>query len=159
MNGQRLKDILDVVRAQPDLEPVFDDAGKLVRSYCNIAIDRVMGIMGTPRIVNHVNGQPLLANDMIDCMENSETRFTKVTGDVACARASQGILVIACQCEALRGHVAAVYPAPMEYSGSWKKDVPLLSNVGKKNDVMRASQAFRVEPAYYSTTLRNEDNP
>jgi hypothetical protein len=46
----------------------------------------------------------------------------------------------------------------MQHSGSWKKDVPLLSNVGKKNGVMRASQAFRVEPAYYSTTLRNEDN-
>jgi len=156
MNGQRLKEILDIVRVQPDLIPVYDDKGKLVRSYCNIALDRVMGIMGVPRIMNPINGQPLLANYMIDHMEAHDEQYTKVSGDVACARASMGILVIACQCELMHGHVAPVYPATMQYSGSWKKDVPMVSNVGKKNEVMKASQAFRVEPDYYSCKIGRE---
>jgi hypothetical protein len=47
------------------------------------------------------------------------------------------------------GHVAVVYPAPMQRSGSWNKTVPMLANIGKKNGLMRASQAFPLEPDYF----------
>ena len=154
MTGQRLKEILDTVRVQPDLAPVLDDAGKAIRTYCNVALDRVMGIMAIPRMVNPLNGQPLLANDMIDIMESSPERFTKVSADIAVARAAQGVLVVACQCEQMHGHVAPVYPTQMAWSASWMKQVPVLSNVGQRNDVLRASQCFRTEPDYYSVKIQ-----
>ncbi len=47
------------------------------------------------------------------------------------------------------GHVASVHPAPIQYSASWDKKVPMVANVGAKNGLMRASQAFPVEPDYF----------
>jgi len=47
------------------------------------------------------------------------------------------------------GHVAVVYPAPVQRSGSWNKMVPMLANIGKTNGLMRTSQAFPVEPDYF----------
>ena len=155
MNATRLKEILDAVRAQPDLAPVKDDkTGAVIRTFCNIALDRILGLYGAPRMANKLNGQPLCANDMIDCMDNSSSRWELVNGDVACARASQGVLVVAAQSnDSGHGHVAAVYPSPMAYSGSWAKDMPFLNNIGKRNEVLRASQCFKVEPVYYSVRI------
>ena len=148
----KLAEVLDAVRIQPDLISKVDDLGH-VTTFCNIALDRVMGLMGIPRMVNKLNGQPLCANDMCDYMRDSPSRFTKVTGDESCARASQGILVIACQKEAGHGHVVPIYPRPMEYSGSWAKNVPMASNVGKTVGIMRMSQVFKTEPEYYSIKI------
>jgi len=86
-------------------------------------------------------------------MRARNDRWTAVDGDVACARASQGVLVVACQQASGKGHVAPVYPVPMQYSPSWGKSVPVLSNVGKLNDLLRASQAFRTEPEYFSVKI------
>ena len=41
-------------------------------------------------------------------------------------------------------HVAAVYPAKMEMSGSLGCEVPLVANIGKKNAVMKSSGAYPV---------------
>ena len=141
----KFRDILDAVRNAPDLAP-HDGM-----TFCNVALDRVLGLCGIPRIVTS-KGEPMLANDMIDFIENSPD-WKKVDGQVACARASQGILVVACQCEVLHGHVCPVYPSPMGYSASWQKEVPIVSNVGKTVGVMRASQAFRTEPDYYGVKI------
>ena len=142
MNVMQLKSILDTVRVQLDLEPHDGE------TFCNIALDRVLGLCGIPRMVGD-NGQPLMANDMIDFMRESPD-YAKIDGNAACARASQGILVIACQQEASHGHVVPIYPAPMEMSGSYGKAVPMCSNVGRTIGVMRVSQAFKTEPLYYA---------
>lgn len=146
MTGEQLKEILDTVRNQKDLIP---HDGK---TFCNIALDRVLGFCGISRIVNPLTGQPHMANSMIDYMRAS-TKWQPVNGDVACARASQGVLVVACQQEDGHGHVSPVYPIPMAFSGSWGKDVPMLSNVGKRNGVLRASQCFHDEPTYFSQKI------
>lgn len=151
MNAVRLKEILDAVRSQADLAPLKDADGHVVRTYCNVALDRILGLCGVPRMVNKLNGSPLCANDMAEFMANSPTIWKEVTGDAACARASQGILVVAAQRnDDGHGHVACVYPSPEEYSGSWGKGVPVLNNIGRENGVMRASKCFRTEPKYYS---------
>lgn len=159
MDAVRLKEILDAVRKQPDLMPVVDKDGHVVRTFCNVALDRILGLCGVPRMVNKLNGQPLCANDMVEYMQNSTTVWSEVNGDVACARASQGILVVAAQHSDTangHGHVAAVYPAPQEHSGSWGKDVPMLNNIGRPNkkgeanQVWKASLCFRTEPKYFS---------
>ena len=142
MNVNQLKIILDTVRVQPDLAPHDGE------TFCNIALDRVLGLCGIPRMVGE-NGAPLMANEMIDFMRESPD-YAKINGDAACARASQGILVIACQQEEGHGHVCPVYPATMEMSGSWGKTVPMVSNVGRTVGVMRVSQAFKTEPDFYA---------
>ena len=140
-----LKEILDAVRNQPDLKP-HDGI-----TYCNIAIDRILGLMGIPRIINPLTGQPHLANSMIDAFEHSPTRWGEVNGFMAHSCADMGVLAIAAQKADGHGHVAPVYPSEkMVYSPSWGKDVPYLSNVGRKNAIMRASQCFRGEPKYYA---------
>ena len=143
MTANKLKDILDSVRNQKDLQP-HDGI-----TYCNIAIDRTLALCGLPRMINKLTGQPLMANDMCDLMRDS-FKWRKINGDEATARANMGILAIACQRGDHHGHVAAVYPQKQAFSPSWGKYVPMLSNVGKKNAVMRASQCFRTEPDYYS---------
>ena len=160
MNAVDLKSVLDTVRQQEDLKPVVDAEGHVLKTFCNIGLDRILGLYGTPRMANKLNGQPLCANDMVDYMRNSATAWTEVTGEVACARASQGILVVAAQGnDSGHGHVAAVYPAPAEHSGSWGKDVPMLNNIGRPNkkgeanQVWKASLCFRTEPKYYSVRI------
>jgi hypothetical protein len=147
MNATRLKEILDRVRQQPDLAPRKDGT-----TFCNIALDRILGLYGAARMTAPKN-VPLMANDMVDFMRNNPQLWVPVNGDVACARASQGVLVVAAQQADGHGHVAAVYPAPMEYSGSWNKEVPMLNNIGKKNAVMRASMCFHAEPEYFSVRI------
>lgn len=159
MNAVDLKQILDTVRQQEDLKPVVDEQGHVLKTFCNIGLDRILGLYGAPRLVNE-KGAPLMANDMVEFMQNSPSLWTEVTGEVACARASQGILVVAAQAnDSGHGHVAAVYPVPAEHSGSWGKDVPLLNNIGRPNkkgeanQVWKASLCFRTEPKYYSVKI------
>lgn len=146
MTPERLKEILDSVRNQTDLQP-HDGI-----TYCNIAIDRILGLCGIPRIINPLTGQPHLANSMIDYLEANTLRWGKVNGFAAHSYANLGALVIAgAKNPAGHGHVAPLSPAEkMGFSPSWGKDVPMLSNVGKKNAILRASQAFRTEPSYYA---------
>ena len=147
MTGELLKQILDKVREQEDLQP-HDGI-----TYCNIATDRILGLCGIPRMVNKLNGKPLMANDMIDFMANSPSRFIKVNGVGAYLRANGGALVFACQKGDVHGHLCPIYPIDMGFSPSWGKDVPFCSNVGKVNKVLRASQCFHDEPVYYSVIL------
>ncbi len=146
MDTVKLKTILDTVRAQPDLTP-HDGI-----TFCNIGLDRVLDLCGIPRMVDAA-GQPLMANAMIDAMRANSDRWTLVSGDVACARASHGLLVVACQQEAGHGHVCPIYPLPMQFSGTFAKEVPMCSNVGKTVGIMRISQAFKTEPEYYASKI------
>lgn len=162
MDAMRLKEILDAVRIQPDLRPELDDDGHVVRTFCNIGLDRILGLYGAPRMVNKLNGEPLCANDMVAYMRGSN-RWEKVDGGAAVARASQGVLVVAAQAAEGHGHVVAVYPAPAQHSGSWGKDVPMLNNIGRPfkdgsvNMVAKASLCFRTEPEYFSTAIRIQE--
>lgn len=91
------------------------------------------------------------ANEMYDIMDASPD-FTKDTGERAVEHAKKGGLAIAAKKYRGHGHVAVVFPGPMVYSGSWKKSIPLIANIGKSNGVMAASLAFSVsegEPTYF----------
>ena len=144
MTKERLKQILDYVRGQGDL------VAKNGVTYCNIALNRVFGFCDMDKLMS--KSEPMLANDMCDHFRDSG-EWQKIDGYSATARAMQGILVVACQKGPIHGHVAPVYPVPMDYSPSWGKEVPILSNVGKNNVLQRASKCFRTEPDYYSLKL------
>jgi len=152
MTVERLKEILDKVLHQDDLKPVVDQQGHVLTTYCNIALDRILTLANLPRMISAKN-VPIMANDMCDYMRDNTDKWTKVSGDVACARASQGVLVVACQKAKGHGHVCCVYPMTEEFSSSWGKPVPMVANIGKTVGIMRASQAFRTEPGYYSIKI------
>ena len=144
MTKDRLKQILDYVRGQGDL------VAKNGITYCNIALNRILGFCEIDKLMTGT--RPMLANEMCDNFRDSG-EWQKIDGYSATSRAMQGILVIACQKGVTHGHVAAVYPSPMEFSPSWGKEVPILNNIGKENIVQRASKCFRTEPDYYSLKL------
>lgn len=152
MTVEHLKYIIDTVLHQEDIKPVMDTLGHAITTYCNIGIDRILRLCGYARMINEP-GDPLMANDICDYMRDHTEEWTEVTGDVACARASQGILVISCQKADGHGHVCAVYPMTEEWSSSWGKPVPMCANIGKTVGIMRVSQAFKTEPKYYSKRI------
>lgn len=147
MTAIELKIVLDHVRSHDDLQP------RDGKTYCNIGIHRIFGLLNIPQMINKLTLQPLLANDMCDCLRDSPSKWVKVNGDVATARSGKGGVVLACQKADGHGHIACCYPIPAEFSGSWNKWVPMLNNIGKKNAIMRSSQCFRTEPDYYAYKL------
>lgn len=134
---QMLKQACDAILADNNLKQNAQG-----QTFCNIAVQRALSLMGALPPGG-------TANAMIDKMASS---WAQVTGEQAHALALDGQIVVAAQKGAAHGHVALVYPAPMELSGSWNKHVPMLANVGKSSvsGLVRASRAFRTEPAYYA---------
>ncbi len=132
-----------VVKAQE-----FKPKGKT--TYCNLAVRKILQGMQLDLFYLEKEKRCMLANEMIDYMEASRSKFAKLKdGTDAASEARDGIIVIACEKGSSSGHVAVVYPAAMERSESWKKMAPMLANVGKKNGIMRASLCFQEEPTYY----------
>ena len=140
-----LKAICDEVIADPSLEP---SAGV---THCNEGARRVANAMG----YFGFNDESLLADDMVAIM-NAGGPWSKVDGETAAAHAQVGGLAFAAmssyQLGEAHGHIAAVYPAPMQFSGSFNKKVPMVANVGKQDAEEKVSAAFPValgEPDYF----------
>lgn len=119
-------------------------------TFCNMAVRKILEGVGIDLFFSDELNRVMLANEMIDYMEASRSKFAKLEdGTDAASEASQGIIVIACEKGSSHGHVSVVCPIGMEQSWSWGKLVPMLANVGKKNGILRASQCFQEEPTYY----------
>lgn len=130
-----LRQLCEAVLEDPRYQPKYGI------THCNEAVAEIAYGLG----YGGLSG--LMANSIVTLMD---IHWQKVDGKRAAELASQDVLVVAGHKDTPHGHVAVVYPAPMQRSGSWGKDVPLLCNVGKRNAIMRASQAFRTEPVYYT---------
>ena len=132
-NIERLKTLCDEAVASPTFFP------RDGRSYCNFAAQYIaegMGFFGFPANT--------LANDMIDLLAVTPG-WVEDTIERAHRHAMRGGLAFLCLTDYPHGHLAAVYPAPMEPSGTWGEDVPVLSNVGQKNGIMKTSAVYRLE--------------
>lgn len=140
-----LQYICDEVIADPALEPV----GGI--TFCNEGARRVAQALGCPDF----DDEGLLADDMCDIMA-AGGRWTRVEGGEATDHALSGGLAFAAMSSSrlgeAHGHIAAIYPAPMEYSGSLARLVPMVANVGKQDREEKVSAAFPVskgEPDYF----------
>lgn len=119
--------------------------GNVVETYCNFGLNEYAQSFG------YDGFKGLTANEIFDKAE-ADKAFTKDTAERAVDHAKCGGFAFAAKQYTGHGHVAAIYPGPMVYSGSWKKFVPLLANIGKKNGIMATSLAFTVtgsEPTYF----------
>lgn len=119
--------------------------GNVVETYCNFALQEYAKSFG------YDGFKGLNANEICEKAE-ADKAFAKDSAERATEHAKKGGFAFAGKQYTGHGHVAAVYPGPMVYSGSWGKFVPLLGNVGKKNGIMATSLAFPIrlgEPTYY----------
>lgn len=130
-----LQSLCDDIVNDPELSPRGDV------SFCNIAVIQACEEYG----IKVLRG--MTANQICDWLDKN---WNKVSGKEANILANMGILCIAGQRGVAHGHVATVYPGAMVYSTKWKKDCPVLANVGRRNAVMGANWAFSLEPFYYT---------
>lgn len=144
MSPDNLKNILDSVRSMPDLLPEGET------THCNEAVRRSFALSGFPKVF----AKNEMANAIIDQLKQPNNGFREVGTIEAWKAAQEGELVIAGHKYTTHGHVAMVYPSDeMKHSASWDKDVPLVSNIGKTNMIMKVSDAFPValgEPNYFA---------
>lgn len=143
-----LKDFCDEAIAK--FPPLVDaETGQIKYTYCNVGVDYIARRMGCDDF--HGPAGVFLADKICNILSKG---WINITSDDAFSLAKQGTLIVAGlsskELRATHGHVTIVYPAEnMLYSGSWKKLVPMLANVGKINGVLKASQCFPIEPKYY----------
>lgn len=136
-----LKEFLDNLVTQKDLKPIRDPDGVVKKTWCNFGADRVAVFMGYDGL-HDANGAPYLANKQFDILSQSR-RFVPCSMAEAAKQAQSGHLVFAAAKLTGHGHICAVYPAPPKASGSWGADVPMVANIGPKNEITTLSWAFK----------------
>jgi hypothetical protein len=109
-------------------------------THCNQAVDYIAYKMGCEWFKDKN------ANQIYDIMVRNFPKFVPVEFPLAAKEANKGKLVIAAQKGKEHGHVAVLYPAEMEKSGTFGCMVPMVANVGLHNGVMRLSQGFKKDP-------------
>lgn len=137
VEGERMANV-EKLRAR-GIEVVTDPAyaPRDGKTFCNLGarfVAEEMGYFGLP-----ANG---LANDLIAFLSGAPG-WAEDTMERAHAAALKGGLAFVGLVDHPHGHIAALAPEPMEPSGSWGEEVPLIFNVGKTNGMMRLSQAFK----------------
>lgn len=135
-----LRRFLDGMVKDPSLKAKADGT-----TFCNQAVQQVCHL----ECYKEFDG--LLANEIIEKM-NGSSEWLNVRSIQASDWAQRGGIGVAALPGTPHGHVAVLYPGPMQTSGSLGRDVPIVANVGKKNAVMKVSAAFPVkngEPGYW----------
>lgn len=157
-SGELLMDACDAVIKDPSLAPeVEKKTGRILKTHCNRAALIVAQAMGCHEFDTPAGTDPLMADQMIAVMAgNFSGKWRVGNGSAAAIHALSGGLGFAAKtAEELgdaHGHICAVYPASQQRSNSWKRDVPMVANVGRDDREMKASEAFPVskgEPVYY----------
>lgn len=145
MSVQELQAACDAALANPAFQPA-DGV-----THCNEAARAIAHAMGYFAF----DPPELLADDMVVIL-NAGGVWAKVDGPTAAAHAVAGGLAFAAmssgQLGEAHGHLSALYPLPMQFSGSLNKLVPMLANVGQTVGVSKESAAFPValgEPDYF----------
>lgn len=161
--GETLKSICDKVLRDPELAPLRDKkTGKITATHCNTSSLLVAVTMGCLEFSSA--GESLLADAMVAVMrENRSGCWKKVDGSTASIHALSGCLAFAAMSsedlKEAHGHIAPLYPVGMQFSGSFKKDVPMVANVGIVQELETVSRAFPVtrgEPSYFTWTKPKE---
>lgn len=150
-NVETLRAACDDILRDKNLKPVKDSEGNIVKTFCN------EGAMYVARSMGCYELDSLMADDQYKVMsKNVSKRWAKVAGMTSAAHANFGGLAFAAMTSEMlkefHGHIAAIYPAPMEFSESLQKAVPVVANVGKSNLKEKESMAFPVaqgEPDYF----------
>lgn len=138
LDTEKVKDFMLALVKAPELQPVNG------KTYCNVAARRVAEFFGC----ENFSDPDLLADDMVHAMIISGDWTFTTFGEIAAKWAQIGGLAFAGMTSdelgEEHGHIAPVFPGIPELSPSLGIPVPQLANVGAKNGVMLASEAFPV---------------
>lgn len=148
----KLKAACDAVMADPKLQPIKDQYGDIVTTFCNMGAMRIAFAMGCEEL------QGLTADQQHSAMTaNQSGKWTRLDRVSVTAHALHGGLAFAAmsskQLGEAHGHIAAIYPATMQMSGSLGHEVPVVANVGVQDVAEKESMAFPVakgEPDYFA---------
>lgn len=146
---EALKTACDAILIDHDLEP--ETVNGVLVTHCNQGAIKVANALGCYEL------DGLMADDQYKVMDaNASGLWLKCIGQTAALHAQMGGLAFAAmtsaQLKETHGHIAAIYPAPMQMSPSLGKEVPIVANVGKTNAEEKESGAFPVadgEPDYF----------
>lgn len=138
LDTEKVKDFMLALVKAPELQPANGV------TYCNLGAKRVAEFFGC----ENFSAQNMTADQMVlDMMIEDVWTFTKF-GEIASKWAQMGGLAFAGMSSSElgeeHGHIAPVFPGMPELSPSLGILVPQLANVGAKNGVMLASEAFPV---------------
>jgi hypothetical protein len=136
-------------------DPSLNSTTGEIVTKCNEAVNFVSKNMGyflfdIPNTRNPDDA--ILANAMIDMMENRKEEWELLDIEAAQDQANQGRLIIAGWKNPTgdHGHVCVVIPGLIEFSGTLNSKVPKIINIGKSNFIgKKASFAFSELPKYY----------
>lgn len=128
--GQVLKIFLDDLVRDSTLFPAYDVGGNLQKTFCNFGVLR----QAPGEVFEQF--KDMMAEQMACAMRDDKTGIWKpCSGLDASNWALDGKRAIAAMTAEEMGeahaHVARVYPAMMEMSGSLGRGVPLVANIGK----------------------------
>ena len=160
-----LKAAIAAALADTKMKAEYDAAGNLLRTHCNagaVAVGKPMGC----RELEDESGSPICADDQYAVMAaNKSGKWNKVFGAAASLWAQQGGLSYAAMTSKMlteraaqaalaagkpfpkpdaHGHIDALSPEPMQMSGSLGHPVPMVCNIGLKNQDEKESEAFPV---------------
>ena len=130
----KLKRICELIVKDPSL------MARDGKTFCNFGTNLICSHMG------YTGFGDLLANDIYD---KAAREWSRTTAQWASEYANSGKLAISAQKGPIHGHVAVLFPGPMQMSPKWKEEVPLIANVGAINGIMGVSAAFRTKPDYF----------
>lgn len=140
-----LKDYCDYIISAPEFKKRDITGDGKDETFCNRAVRYVSVKMGCMDFSPEDS-----ANSMVDVMAD---KWRKATAEEAIFHARNGGLAVAGKKYSSHGHVAVIFPDFGSYSGSWKKVVPMVANVGQSpNAVKKTSEVFPVkegEPEYF----------
>lgn len=147
MELEKLKTACLAVVTDPELIAHDITGDDVPETFCNRGFFKVASAMGCTSF--RVDQS---ANQMAKWIE---THWQLVDGKEAQKCALAGKLVAAWAYGEKHGHIATVFPGPLTPSGKWKKEVPLIAQVGKSkemggigNGIMGANYGFSTEPSY-----------
>ena len=118
-------------------------------TYCNSAVYRILESLfpGNKELWNKEKKDIMMANEMYDYLKKNKVGVVVLDALSDFSIFNTPHIYIACCKGESHGHIALIKPGRARcWSGSWGKYVPLCVNIGKKNDIMPLSEAFKEEP-------------
>lgn len=138
VDPEKLKKLLDEIVKDPSLKMKEDGT-----TFCNVGLNRAAKFFEYTGFTKE-DGEPLTAREMITAINRCKSGWLECSGKQAADYVQRGGWGVAFMTNPTgpHDHIATIYPAPMTQSGSLGREVPQVANCGKKNAIMRSSEAF-----------------
>jgi len=123
---------------------VKEGSNNIWRTYCNKAVRFICEHMGVS-----LPHSAILANDIYDYLNGPKSNgiWIEVDYKQAFEQAKNGELIVVAQKGTPNGHVAILYPVEnMQYSWTFKQNVPIVFNMGLTVGIVKLSYAFKTDP-------------